>query len=453
MYITRGRTRLTDDTAACVFGEANSIDNDYALHALLRAIVINSGETNIEAVVEKSKMVSTSVSNDSQVKRIFAANEYAVTIVNASGVKIEEITADGWNALDGAPYPVNLYLSQIIKTRVFVSAELCRVIAFFDGRLSRRWTQAFMSTLPRVMTWYFTNPSEEDRLFFKSIALDGNDNAASEQALVNYVNAAAQKIDLRAANIQKRLGDYANVIREREIRNRKSSIQSVTRSINEHRTALAQYYKQLEDENVLLTALVNTPNKGSDSMINFFQQHKQIYLIDVRDEYIEFGVDDTLEFYDDCEFESLLENRYSYLYDCADDELRNALKAIFLDKIGVVRTNAVFRLESMRLVNPRRDATFVDDAMPHPHICFFGCSGGNEQYYTQYAESGDWELAVEQAIGAAKNLNWGDSTVCSDMIEWIQDHMDTPFIYINDKKDLVSMKKFMEFLKGEVKDG
>ena len=82
----------------------------------------------------------------------------------------------------------------------------------------------------------------------------------------------------------------------------------------------------------------------------------------------------------------------------------------------------------------------------HPHIYFYGCGGGNDQYYSKYADSGDWELAIEQAIGAVKNLNFGDSTVVAKMIDWLEHHNSIPCIRMSDTGELVSLKHFIEII-------
>jgi len=148
----------------------------------------------------------------------------------------------------------------------------------------------------------------------------------------------------------------------------------------------------------------------------------------VYDNSLRFGVDDTLEFYDEDEFMRLLGNTRSFLHNYSD-RTRKGLRAIFADHKGVLRVNAVFDLQQFKLVNPRQHDAFINDSMPNPHIHFYGCSGGNGQYYSQYANSGDWDLGIEQAISATKNLSWGDSTVCNRMIQWLEGSTQ-PCIYV-----------------------
>ena len=128
----------------------------------------------------------------------------------------------------------------------------------------------------------------------------------------------------------------------------------------------------------------------------------------------------------------MLRSTRSFLYDY-DENTRKGLKAIFADHKGVIRVNAVFDLQQFKLVTPRQNEAFVAEAMPNPHIYFYGCSGGNDQYYSQYAENGDWDLGIEQAISATKNLAWGDRAVCTRMINWLRNNDAYPCIYVAEK--------------------
>ena len=161
-----------------------------------------------------------------------------------------------------------------------------------------------------------------------------------------------------------------------------------------------------------------------------------------------YGVDDTLEYYDTDLLEEIIDNDESFLYDYEDDTVE-LVKAIFVENKGIIRTNSVFTLNAGGLVSPERHGSFVSESMPQPHIHFYACSGGNSTYYKQYADRGEWDMAIEQSIAATKNLNFGDSTVCEKMLEWIEEHMNTKFIYTPDLSRLMSGNEFLAYLKGE----
>ena len=86
--------------------------------------------------------------------------------------------------------------------------------------------------------------------------------------------------------------------------------------------------------------------------------------------------------------------------------------------------------------------------MPHPHIMMFGCDGGNSFYYDKYATEGNWELAIEQAISATKNINFSDAVVLRRTIDWIISNWETvKFIRITEEEDLLTPAEFMNVVK------
>jgi hypothetical protein len=162
-------------------------------------------------------------------------------------------------------------------------------------------------------------------------------------------------------------------------------------------------------------------------------------------------VNETLEFYDLDEFNRISENSHSFLHDFLDSTVRG-IRAIFGERKGVIRVDAEFTLQNFKAILSREGDHSTENSMPNPHIYFFGCDGANGQYYSQYAESGEWDLAIEQAIAATKNLNWGDSTVCKRMLRWIEENAYTPFIYVDNGTPIEKVTKdmklvsFMDFL-------
>jgi hypothetical protein len=266
--------------------------------------------------------------------------------------------------------------------------------------------------------------------------------------------------------LHRQLDGIADKSRQSRMAELKSSIQRTYRNIGSYRDEIKNLYALLEGNNRELTALEAAPVETNDAMFNFFNSHKQVTVLYVYDSSLVFGVDDTLEFYDEDEFERIFNSGRSYLSDHNAD-VRKALWAIFKKRLGVIRIQAEFDLYNFRLVQPRSREKFIENCMPNPHIYYHACSGGNEIYYDQYAESGDWDLAVEQAISATKNLNWGDSVVGSEMVSWLIGNDKTPCIYVSedlspiervnkDTMKLISFREFKEAIKqkkGEENDG
>lgn len=462
---------LVSDDANEILGACRSFDNDWSLSALIRAIAMKYSDEPLDAISRHTSTNRIRVRNREEMDKALKTGE-AVVIVECINCLDEAISCPtDWKAefaFNGKPFPVNQYLSQYCRTKIYVNEKQKRVVAFVDRRANHIWIQAFESVICRLMTWYFPlELSDDEKKFYKSIAVDNKAIKPEEAAeiFVDFVNTVAEQVDFRSLLLHRQLDGIADKARKSRIRDLKEAISSIFQRIRDYRSALEDYYNKLEEKNMELTGLEMIPPEENNAMFTFFNNHKQLRVLDVGDTSLQFGVEDTLEFYDEDEFERVFKGGRSYLSGYSSN-IRNALWAIFKERRGLIRIQAVFDLDNFKLVQPRAHQKFIDNCMPNPHIYYHACSGGNETYYYQYAESGDWDLGIEQAISATKNLNWGDSTVCNEMVSWLNNNDNVPCIYVSDElkpnekfeKDmkLISFHDFVEAInltEGEASNG
>lgn len=476
MQILKERMVLTSDDTASVFGEAVSIDRDWSLHALLRAVVLKYGTWKDNAELKSqtglSKVRVTDATEAMSVldKRHF---QYAVAVVECADC-IDNITEipEGWTSelsYKGKPFPAAKYLSQFGATKLYVNYDDKRIVAYVSGRASHIWVQAFETLFCRIMTWYFPPElPEEEMTFARSIAADNlaglTDREKREVKLaemadlfVEYVNAASKVIDFRSMKLHAMLDGVADRARMKQVERLKNTIESIMSDIRSLTRDLGRKYTELDTEKTTLTGLELVPASEDDSMYQFFSRHAQINLLSCDEGGLRFGVDETLEFYDVDIFDRAYNNSRSFIND-RNPEVVEIVKAIFGERRGVFRVNAIFDLDDFRLIRSQENESFIEDAMPNPHIYWFGCDGDNGRYYSQYAESGDWELGVEQAIAATKNLSWGDSIVCGRMLDWIDNHRNVRCVYCGDgspiegnpkELKLITIKEFLDTVRAK----
>ena len=449
-HISKNSMKLVSSEAEEIFGSSHGIRGDFTIGALLRALVINRGERGIEKIKERSCVSLLSACNDHDIEQAMSSDWPLSIVETNSGYFPDTFTYDGWRTLEGAPRPLNKYLSQFAKTKVYVNDELQHVVAVVERRATMTWTQAFLSTFFCVFPWYFpSEPTPEERDFFKSISVREGGGAESARSFIEYVNKAAELLDLRDMLLHKQLDGYGDRTRKARVDYCKNEADSITSRIREIQRNLADQYRRLSENNLLLTSLMKMSASETNEVYDFFKSHKVLSIESVDDNRIRYGVTETLDFYDEDEFMAIYENESSYLYDEASDDTIKAFHAIFVEHKASFITNAMFYLESMRYVGMIQDEMTEEDVLPHPHIYFYGCGGGNDQYYSQYAESGDWELAIEQSIAATKNLNFGDSTVVGKMIRWLEGHNGTHCVKLASDGSIVSFREFIEMVKKE----
>lgn len=440
--------KLVGREADSFLGATHAFNEDYSLVGILRAIIIEHTEWSMESIQRGSMATTIRATSERDAQQAFDLEDFAMVVCEArNGYFPSELTKSGWKALDDAPYPINKYLSQFAKTRVFVNEASKRVVAFVDRIATERWIRAFISTFARMLAWYFPEElSAEDQTFFKTISV-GNKEVTEEQAadaIVDYINRAAEKLNFRELSLHKHLDGFENAVRNTQIMDCRRTIDDTSRSIHRQQSELSRLYSIISENTVLLSALENAPESTSTELFDFFNSHKCLSVISVDEGDLKFGVTETLEYYDQDAFNRICDRPQSWLHDFNRD-IVNVMKAIFAHEKGVFVTNAVFTLSGMRYISMESELSETD-VLPHPHIYFFNCSGGNDQYYSKYAENGEWQLAIEQAIGATKNLNFGDSTVCRRMCEWLSSNKNVRCIKPAGTDRLVSVNEFLKIL-------
>lgn len=449
--------RLVGREADNILGEANSVNGDYSLVAFLRAIIIERTEWTLDSIIKGSTVLMYGIGDERDIRTAFDADGCAVIICETRNEYFpSELTHDGWESLDKPPYPVSRYLSQFAKTRVFVNVDKQRVVVAVNRQATAEWIQGFISTFARVFRWYFASElSAEEKAFFKAISVNNKDvsEAEAESILVDYINRAAEKLNFRDMSLHKYLDGFEKSIRESQLSSYRNAVNNSITSIQRYQLEMEKLYRQLSDNQRLLKALEEAPEEATTELFDFFSSHKCLDVVYTDVDKIKFGITETLEFYDEDEFISIYKRKRSYIHtEASSDEIPRVMNAIFAEHKGVFVVNAVFSLDSMRYISMHKELS-RKDLLPHPHIYFYRCSGGNDQYYSKYADSGEWQLAIEQAIGATKNLNFGDSTVVGNMINWLDRHRSVRCIKLTDGK-MVSVNEFLEILnEGEQQNG
>ena len=130
MQILKERMVLTSDDAASVFGEAVSIDRDWSLHALLRAVVLKYGTWKDNAELKsQTGLFKTRVTDATEAMSVLDKRhfQYAVAVVECADC-IDNITEtpEGWTSelsYKGKPFPAAKYLSQFGATKLYVNYD------------------------------------------------------------------------------------------------------------------------------------------------------------------------------------------------------------------------------------------------------------------------------------------------------------------------------------------
>jgi hypothetical protein len=361
---------------------------------------------------------------------------------------------EGWMELPEDKHPVCKYLSETSPTAIYINEQLKQAFVFVTKQ-TEAWTKKFASILFRVLPWLFpkNKPEGDEVEFFKAIA-DGNG-----EKVVELIEKVQVLLDFRKDRLRKQLSGWSLGLHEAQIQEATRKVDHTRQSIHSHRQNLSTLSTDLAMQINILTALRNTPPPTDDLLYEFFDSHKQLTVLSTnRDNYgnqLQYQITETIQFYDQDEFLSYINDTNSYFYNNDySDELYALMKGLFGDEKGHVRARCVFKLSNFTSLVPIRNFNFNDNfrIMPHPHLDTQTCLGGNEQPILEYMAKGEWDLAIQQTIAAAKNINFGDETVVVSMMRWLENSRSSQHkLVIADNGNEMTIQEFLAYIKEDTK--
>jgi len=428
-------------------GEAESLDGDYTLEAALRYIYLK--KRNEEELLRTPRLLYFNYAYNSDDFIDSCARNVVLNVTYGDYDVLSKTSLPSqWRLLEDKPYAVNKYLSQFSPTSVYINEEEQKVaVLVSSNRMNKAWQAALASTLLFIFTWFYPDKDSmsDDKELMQAISAKDTEKAAY------IINSALDGLDIRRTIFHRHLDGKADIARKKQIENTKTILGDKMEEIRRLEASISSAYVVYNEKLALLNALTEVPERTSEEMFRFFYNHKNIDIISSTDESVTFSVTDTIEFYDEDEFKRTISRRGSYWYFSIGDRERAVYKALFADRKGKIRTRAVFTLRNMSTLEIASRSAGKNNVCPHPHIDEYACWGDNSRYIQQYAKNGDWEMQIEQAIGAVKNLNFGDSVVIPFMIDWFKHNPKIKCIEVGD--DLISMEDFQNMIESEKKDG
>lgn len=445
MFISANETLLTNDAANLILGEVVGYRDNYLIDAVLRYIAL-SHNTEIPKRSEYSPLIvnTNNIEGINEYIKEYSEN-FSVIIIGTNQNVREDLQIDGWVLYDNPKAPVDKFLSKISETTIFINEERRKITAF-TKIITERWMDFFLSTLPRLMTWYYPAAlTKEDTKVFGYINKDD-----TKHEFISEINSFASRFNFVEQWMKKALSSYSTSIFDSIKRDLEYSINSVTQNINSLSAQLAEKYKQLERYNANLYALMITPQKNDDALFNYFMERKDyLSLRRVSGQDIIYSVSGELEFYDEEKLTDVIKNKRSYFYTNGTEMVREVMKAVFLENKGRIVVSARFKISSLKHIDPIKNDHIgsSDIGAPHPHITLYGCFGGNLGLIQKALSDGDWDLAIDQTVQSVRNINFADAAVCGSFMTWLKNHSKTPCIKVAETGEIVSIEKFFNLIK------
>lgn len=369
------------------------------------------------------------------------------------------ISKEGFESTSDWRIPVGTILTAKTKmdTAIYVNKESKKVIIFVR-KITPSWVELFSSLLFVVVPWLYGDNyegyDETEQEFFKAI------NKGDANTFTRLVNELCKNLDFNEMKTRAALDNWCDAQRSSQIEKHQREITFTMESIASLESDLTRKRVELGNLNERLLALSASKATGErDEFYKFFKSRNLNFIKKSSgyrgDPYIEYSIVETIENYDKDVFMRIYNMQGSYMNESGYEDVKRLLYAVFIEEKAKFRTECVFRLTNLSgidAVSNNLSGFFSGRVLPHPHLYYHACLGHNRNYIDKYLGDGDWDMAIDQTIQAAKNLNFDDLTVCRGLVRrMFSDYSRVKFIILPNGEELTP-SEFLRYLDSQEKE-
>lgn len=375
-----------------------------------------------------------------EVFRIFDQGflSYTKDIAINSGCSEEEATFSELEDLK------TFFAQKHIRARFYINEARKGCYILIENLDIKKW-HLLQSLIPRYFPWWFAEKplNDKEKELLRSLT---NRYAPAYEAAITAI---AQDFDMRSMIIKESLEGFEAQFEQQYLDEVRHSIATLQRDIDDiilrwSELAVAMHAKK-EVELGLELKIANGGDVQSELM-EYFLTNKNLHLQSKNGGRIDFVVTGYLDNFDPDQFDRMIENEDSYLYQYAGEyfterQIRCLLTEIFSTERIKMRVCAAYQLDFTQMRYRGLDGygfgSEFSSFLPNMHIQLYHCLGGNEPYIRDAVCNHDYVLAVANCAASAGNINFGDYTVGSRFMRAL--------FYDDDRN-----KKFLELPDGSI---
>ena len=337
---------------------------------------------------------------------------------------LEKFPSPDWEYLDSeakASRPVATYLSAIQKTIICINKKEQKAVVGVAVSGDSFWGAAFASCIFAVLPWRFGQVlTDTEKTLFT--AYKNHEQTKIGKILDEiYSHTNAEDVKTKIA-----IYDYDSIDFDKEFERMKYERKCLEEEVQELEQRLSGKYSKLCGKIAAIEKLCSSSTENRHDFYNFFLQHKNLSVVrkDQMSNELAFRIEDYIEYFDKDEFKKVSSNPRSVFNLAGSTNARELFFLLFDLELGKIHVESEFKFCGLSSLSPVKHFSRVNkkETIPHPHLYHFACLGGNAGYITQYLSSGDWDMAIEQAIAATKNFNFGDSTVLDRFLRDVENY-------------------------------
>lgn len=367
--------------------------------------------------------------------------------------------------------PVEQYLSRELKTPIVVTTGIISetklpvtVITFSEVKrpvYNRTWytdayiTSRILSVYPKLAPEMCPEITELDRQIIAALLDCAQNPKPGYDVLVGLTNTF----------VDEKLGDFETEFYSRVLkvfaggttaaltRQLESDIEAYNNQISDLLQKINVLCDGLRDKEVQYKALQASPDDDNDAVWKFFKNHKNLSIYSAERERIAFYITDTITNYDLNELTKEFKNPRTYWGSLSGD-YRKFVKYVLVERRAQIQARSMFVLDDNMRVGLRThvNGTDTEFTLPHPHLNEYGCLGTNSTYLAKFNAEGDWDLAIEQAIAATKNININDMAVMRYLQQKVSTSFSRPFLRIKETGEMISPRDLIERIENEAQN-
>lgn len=367
--------------------------------------------------------------------------------------------------------PVEQYLSKELRTPIVVTTGTCSetklpvtVITFSEVRrpvYNKTWytdsyiTSRILSVYPKLAPEMCPEITELDRKIITALLDCAQYSKPGYNVLVELTNTFVdEKLgDFETEYYSGILKVFAGGTTAALMKDLESDIESYNNQISDLLQKINVLCDGLRDKEVQYKALQASPDDDNDAVWKFFKSHKSLSIGSAKRERIEFYITDTITNYDINELTKEFNNPRTY-WGSLSGEYKKFVKYVLVERRAQIQARSMFVLEDSMRVSLRSHASGTDTefTIPHPHLNEYGCLGTNSTYLAKFNAEGDWDLAIEQAIAATKNININDGAVMSCLQRMVSTNVNKAFLRIKETGEMISPRRLIERIEHEAQN-
>ena len=340
--------------------------------------------------------------------------------------------------------------------RVYIN-DSAHVICLLTNQISNKIMQKLIAIIPAACDWIGDNPNIPKDMY---LALGKGDSAGYERAFVAWQNSVAlQYMTTKKAEQKSKAINNLFKLNTAAMQNK---CEQLRREINNTETNLQEYYAELKQILLKISAIQNLEGATHNDTIEYLIKHPRIYLIDApSSNTIRFGINTPLINYDADLLRSFIDSPKSNQYN--GDVNKSLYTALFLnDKYRLwLRFNIVWSYSNdqntwrlYRAANVSNSAIVgnTEIGLVNPHLHSYNCFGQNKSYIDKALADDDYILAIEQSIAAVGTLNFADGIVMhgldSVIHRHINDRLGVRCVENTETNEFYTLAQFNDILQG-----